>query len=147
MQLELEGRTRAELEDVLQRIERHYRSEQAVRRRAEESEREAAGELARERELRVRLEEEVCAAVWLPRSRGLGGSLGAACGALPVLRLTCACAQLRLRCAETKETDALRASLEAELAAVEEDVKRVEVELSAARSEVRCEFLGRARSR
>lgn len=58
-QLELEGRTRAELEDVLQRIERHFRSEQAVRRRAEESEREAAGELARERELRVRLEEEV----------------------------------------------------------------------------------------
>ena len=57
-QLELEGRTRAELEDVLQRIERHFRSEQAVRRRAEESEREAAGELARERELRVRLEEE-----------------------------------------------------------------------------------------
>ena len=57
-QLELEGRTRAELEDVLQRIERHFRSEQAVRRRAEESEREASGELARERELRVRLEEE-----------------------------------------------------------------------------------------
>ena len=45
--------------------------------------------------------------------------------------------QLRLRCAETKETDALRASLEAELAAVEEDVKRVEQELSAARSEAR----------
>ena len=45
--------------------------------------------------------------------------------------------QLRLRCAETKETDALRTSLEAELAAVEEDVKRVEQELSAARSEAR----------
>lgn len=45
--------------------------------------------------------------------------------------------QLRLRCAETKETDALRASLEGELAAVEEDVKRVEQELSAARSEAR----------
>lgn len=46
-------------------------------------------------------------------------------------------AQLRLRCAETKETDVLRASLEAELDAVEEDVKRVEQELSAARSEAR----------
>ena len=88
MQLELEGRTRAELEDVLQRIERHYRSEQAVRRRAEESEREAAGELARERELRVRLEEEVCIASCLPRARGLGRNLGAACNAA-AHRLTC----------------------------------------------------------
>jgi hypothetical protein len=71
-QLELEGRTRAELEDVLQRIERHFRSEQAVRRRAEESEREAAGELARERELRVRLEEEVRSAPYRAAARGTG---------------------------------------------------------------------------
>ena len=88
MQLELEGRTRAELEDVLQRIERHYRSEQAVRRRAEESEREAAGELARERELRVRLEEEVRIVSRLARARGLRRSLGAACNAA-AHRLTC----------------------------------------------------------
>ena len=81
MQLELEGRTRAELEDVLQRIERHYRSEQAVRRRAEESEREAAGELARERELRVRLEEEVCTASRRLRACGPRGSLSAPFGA------------------------------------------------------------------
>jgi hypothetical protein len=57
-QLELEGRTRAELEDVLQRIERHFRSEQSARRRAEEAERDDTAELVHERELRVRLEEE-----------------------------------------------------------------------------------------
>ena len=51
--------------------------------------------------------------------------------------LTCGRAQLRTRCAETKETSALHATLEAEHAAVEEDYKRVEQELAAARSEVR----------
>ncbi len=58
-QLELEARTRAELEDMLQRIERHFRNEQAVRRRAEEAESAAAEELAHERDVRLRTEEEL----------------------------------------------------------------------------------------
>ena len=35
-QLELEGRTRAELEDMLLRIERHFKAEQAARRKVRE---------------------------------------------------------------------------------------------------------------
>ena len=92
-QLELEGRTRAELEDVLQRIERHLRSEQTVRRRAEESEREAAEELAHERELRVRLEEEVrllcphgCVRVRAPALGALTALLRVGPAAAPPLR-------------------------------------------------------------
>jgi hypothetical protein len=46
-------------------------------------------------------------------------------------------AQLRVRCAETKETDVLRATLEAEHADLDDDCKRVEEELTVARSEAR----------
>jgi hypothetical protein len=45
--------------------------------------------------------------------------------------------QLRTRCAQTKETSALHATLETEHNAVEEDYKRVEQELAVARNEVR----------
>lgn len=127
-QLELEGRTRAELEDVLQRIERHFRGEQAVRRRAEDAEREATQEMEHEREMRVRLEEEARAGSDPLRRRVHVSSRVSRPHAAP---------QLRLRGAETRETDALRASLEAEHAAVEEDCKRVEQELGVARSEAR----------
>ena len=113
----------------------------------------AAGRRSRSARLQASwLASESCACAWKKRCALLLGACAraareAASAPLSVHRLTCACAQLRLRCAETKETDALRASLEAELAAVEEDVKRVEVELSAARSEVRCTFVGRVRRR
>lgn len=44
---------------MLQRIERHIRNEQAVRRRAEEAETAAAEEVAHERDVRLRLEDEL----------------------------------------------------------------------------------------
>lgn len=44
---------------MLQRIERHFRNEQAIRRRADDAEAAAAEELAHERELRLRTEEEL----------------------------------------------------------------------------------------
>ena len=44
---------------MLQRIERHFRNEQAIRRRAEEAEAAAAEELAHERDQRLRMEEEL----------------------------------------------------------------------------------------
>lgn len=54
-QLELEGRTRAELEDMLLRIEKHFRAEQAARRRAEEQAAAAEEELRREKAARDRM--------------------------------------------------------------------------------------------
>jgi hypothetical protein len=108
------------LEDVLQRIERHFRGEQAVRREAEEAERDASSELVHERELRVRLEEE---------------ARGQTRGASDCAPHTPLCLQLRVRSAETKQTDVLLASLAAEHAAVEDECKRAEQELAVARSE------------
>ena len=87
---------------MLQRIERHFRNEQAIRRRAEEAEAAAAEELAHERDQRLRMEEE-----------------------------------LRTRTAEAQHTDALKANLQAEYLAVEQDKARVEQQLQEARNEVR----------
>lgn len=86
---------------MLQRIERHFRNEQAIRRRAEEAEAAAAEELAHERDQRLRMEEE-----------------------------------LRTRSAEAQHTDALKANLQAEYLAVEQDKERVEQQLQEARNEV-----------
>lgn len=62
-QLELESRTTAaacgEMDDMLQRIERHCRNEQALRRKAEEDTEASVRYAAEEREARRGVEEEL----------------------------------------------------------------------------------------
>ena len=58
-QLEVESKTNAELEDMLLRIEKHFKAEQVARRKAEEQAAAAEAQIAEERELREKAQLEL----------------------------------------------------------------------------------------
>ena len=58
-QLEVESKTNAELEDMLLRIEKHFKAEQVARRKAEEQAASAEAQIAEERELREKAQLEL----------------------------------------------------------------------------------------
>ena len=58
-QLEVESKTNAELEDMLLRIEKHFKAEQAARRKADEAVAQAERQIVAEREQREKLELEL----------------------------------------------------------------------------------------
>ena len=58
-QLKVESKTNAELEDMLLRIEKHFKAEQVARRKAEEKASSAEAQISEERELRERAQLEL----------------------------------------------------------------------------------------